>query len=108
KFRQVRKVAIEPVRPNMGAAFRVDHLCIDQDRGTESLNTTFKDVAYTKFPPDLLHVYRLAFIGEGGGAGDDEAARDARKIGGQVVGDGISKVVVVRVWADIGKGQHDD
>ena len=41
-------------------------------------------------------------------ARDDEAAADARKTGGQFVGQGVDEVVLPRIAREIGEGQHDD
>src|SRR5262249_48881689 len=45
-----------------------------------------------EIPPDLLHIGRLALVGECRVAGDYQAPRKSGKIGGQIVGDAVSEI----------------
>jgi hypothetical protein len=56
----------------------------------------------------LFNVHGLALVGKGRIAGDDEAARDPREVGGQVVGDPVDETFQIRVVREVGKRQHDD
>ena len=56
----------------------------------------------------LGRVQGLALEGEGSAARDDEAAgQRARQIRRQALGDAVGEIIVVRVAAEIGEGQHD-
>ena len=50
----------------------VDKLRIDAEAAAATLHAAFHDVAHAKFAANLPCISRLAFIGEGGMAGDDE------------------------------------
>ena len=105
---QLAAVAVEPVGPHMGAGLGRDELGVDRDRLAEAAHAAFEHVAHAKFASNLLRVHRLAFIGEGRVAGDDEAALQMREIGGQIVGDAIGEIVLLLVAAQILERQHDD
>src|SRR5215813_8979800 len=86
----------------------VDQLDIDLNLFPRPADTTFHNILDTEFSPDLLYIRYLPFVAEGSRASDDRASRDAREIGGQVVGDPIGKVLLLWIIADVGEGQHDD
>ena len=52
----------------------VDELDIDAHAVSAALDAAFEDIADVQFAPDLLHVERLALVGERRVAGDDEGA----------------------------------
>ena len=49
-------------------------------------------------------VNALAFVGEGGVAGDDEAVADARKLGGEVLGHAVREIILTRSPERLAKG----
>ena len=71
-------------------------------------HAALQSVAHAEFAPELLHVDRLAFVGEGGVAGDDETVRQVREVGGEIVGDPVGEIVLVRVAAQDFERQDDD
>ena len=74
----------------------------------DAAHAAFEHVAHAEFAPDLLRVDRLALVGEGGVAGDDEAVGEMREVGGQVVGDAVGEIVLLLVAAQILERQDDD
>ena len=66
----------EPLGPKVTAALRVDELSIDAHPRAAPLDASFERVAHVELPPDPCDVDGLAFVGEGGVAGDDERAAD--------------------------------
>jgi hypothetical protein len=72
------------------------------------VETAFQDVTHPKLAPDLFAVDRLALVGKGGARRDDEAIVDAREIGCQIIGNGVSDILLLGIVAEIGKRQHDD
>ena len=79
QLEEIGYVLLEAVGPKMRAGFRVDKLRVDAHAVLIALHRAFEHVADAEFLADLLGVDALAFEGEGGVAGDDEAAFDARK-----------------------------
>ena len=100
-------VGIEPVAPKMAAGLAIDQLRVDLNLFAHSANAAFKDVAYAKLTTDLLHIDRLALVGEGGAARDDKTVGNAAEIGRQIVCDRIGKIFLLRIVRQIGKGQDD-
>ena len=91
----------------MRARLGVDQLHVDAHALAAALNAALEHVAHVQVLPDLTDVDRLPSISEGGVAGDDEGARDARKVGGQTVGDPVDEILLLRPAAEIGEGEHD-
>ena len=86
----------------MRAALSVDELDIDAHAVAAALHRAFEHVAHVQFAADLLHVNRLALVGEGRVARDHERASDAREIGGKALGHAIDEIFLLGVAADIG------
>ena len=72
------------------------------------LDAAFENVADVELPPDLLGVDRLALVGEGGVARDDERVGDPRQVGRQALGDAVDEMLLLRAAAEIGEGQDHD
>ena len=70
----VLQVAVVAVGPDMAAARGVDELGVDADVALRSCARCPRDVANAERLGDLAHVARLALVGEGRVAGDDEQA----------------------------------
>ena len=92
----------------MRAAFGIDQLHVDLYLVAEAPHAAFQDITDPKVVADLLHIDRFPFEAEGGAAGDHEAVGDAREVGGQILGDGVSEIFLLRIVGQIGKRQHDD
>jgi len=65
-------------------------------------------MADAQLATDLLRVDPPALVGERGIARDHKHAGDPRQIGRQVLGDPVREILLLRVVAEIGKGQHND
>ena len=61
-----------------------------------------------KIPTDLLHFYRLVFVGKGSVACDNEQPGDLGQVSDDVFGDAIAEILLGPVAAKIGERQHDD
>jgi hypothetical protein len=72
------------------------------------MSWTFTRISHPQFAADLLHIEGLALVGEGGVARDHERTRDAREVGGQVLGHAIDEVVLLRITAEVSERQHND
>ena len=105
---QIGHRLVEPVRPQMIAGDRVDELHVDAHSAAAALNAALENIANVQFASDLLGVDRLAFVGEGGVARDDEGVGDARKVGRQAFRDSVDEMFVLGVAAKTGEGQHHD
>jgi hypothetical protein len=92
----------------MRACIRIDKLGIGADLSARPPYAPFQRIAHAEFAADLSDVDRFALVGKGGAPRDDEAPRDPRKVGRQVVGNSIREVFPVNVVIEIRKGQHDD
>jgi len=89
----------------MRAAFGIDQLHVDLYLVAEAPHAAFQDITDPKVLADLLHIDRFPFEAEGGAAGDHEAVGDAREVGGQILGDGVSEIFLLRIVGQIGKRQ---
>src|SRR5208337_3824265 len=98
----------EPIRPYMCAALGVDKLHIYRDVVASPPHAAFNYVTNAEVPTELLHVDGFALVSQGGGVGGHKAVGDARKIGGQIVGDSLGQIFLVRIARQIGKGQNDE
>ena len=57
--------AVEAVGPEMRTRFRLDQLCRDANPPARLAYGAFEDIAHSELASDLLHVYRLTFVGKG-------------------------------------------
>src|SRR6516164_7744589 len=105
-FSQVPPVRLEPVCPNMRAAFGIDELHVDLDLVAGPACAAFDDITDTEFAADLLYVGGFALIGEGSIAGDHKAAGNWRQIRRQIISDTVGEVFLVRVPQQVLKGQY--
>ena len=64
--------------------------------------------AHAELAADLLHLHRLALVGERRVAGDHEQARDLRQVGDHVLGDAVAEILLLGIAAHIGERQHGD
>ena len=107
-LQQIGAGSVELIGPEMGAAPGVDELGVDPHLIAARLNRAFQHIAHAQILADRLGVDRLALVGKGGVARDDEAVADARESGGQFIGERVGEVVLRRIAAEIGEGQHDE
>ena len=96
QFEEIGQGVIEPVGPEMRPGFGVDELRVDADAVLVALDGPFEHVADAELFPNLLGVDAFALVSEGCVARDDETVRDARKLGGEVLGDAVGEIVLAR------------
>jgi hypothetical protein len=101
-------VAVEPLRPYVRVGFGVYQLSIHADLVPRPTDAPFEHIAYAQLLADLLRVNWLVPISECGITRDYEHVRDPRQIRGQIIGDTIHEVLLLRVVAEIGEGQHNN
>ena len=92
----------------MGAGSGVDQLSRDANAVPGSPDAAFENVTHAQLAADLLHVHRLAPVGEARVAGDDEDPLDPRQAGDDVVDHAVGEVVLLGIAAQIGERQHRD
>ena len=107
-LQQIGAGGVELIGPKMRAAVGVDELGVDPHLIAARLHRAFQHIAHAQILADRLGVDRLALVGEGSVARDDEAVADARKSGGQFIGERVGEVILRRIAGEIGEGQHDD
>jgi hypothetical protein len=90
------------------AAGRIDELRRDPHAPFHFANGPFEDVSHSEVAPHVSHLHGLSLVREGRVAGDDEQLRNAGKIGNQLLGDPVAKVLLLRILAHVREGQHDD
>ena len=96
-FEEIGQRLVEAFGPEMLAAFRVDELDIDAHAAGVALDRPFEHIADPKLLADFPSVDVLAFEREGGIAGDNEGAAEARQVGGQVLCKSVGEIVLARV-----------
>jgi hypothetical protein len=92
----------------MRAGRRVEQLCGNAHALACLAHRAFEDVADAQFTPDLLHIDRLALVGEAGVAGDDEEPADPRQRGDDLLDHSVDKIYLLKLAADVLKRQHGD
>ena len=92
----------------MRPGFSLDQLRADADAVAASPHRAFKDIAHAKLAPDLLHVDRLAFVGEARISRDDEQPADAAERGDDLLDHSVGEILLLRIPAQIGERQHGD
>ena len=108
---QVEKVAhrlVEPVRPDVVAGRPVDELGVDPHPAGAALDAALENIADVELAPDLPRLDRLALVGEGGVARDDDGVGEPREVGRQALDDAIDEQLVLLAAAEAGEGKHDD
>ena len=104
----VGQITVVTLRPNVVAGLGVDELRGHANPLAAPAHAAFQHVAHAEFAPDLLHVDRIALVGEAGIAGDDEQRTAAGQFGDDVVGDAVREILLLRVAAHVGEGEHGD
>jgi hypothetical protein len=108
KVEEVIELAVVALGPNMAPGLAVDQLGRDPDPFGGSADATFEDETNPELLGNPPHVDRLALVGEGRVAGDDEEARKARQLGDDIFGNPIGEVVLLRVAGHIRERQDSD
>ncbi|MCY1416141.1 hypothetical protein D9M71_316420 [compost metagenome] len=90
----------------MIATFRVDQLSVDAHAPRGASGAPFKQVAHAKVLCDPAHIHRLALVGKGRVACDDEQAGDPGQVGDQVLGQPVREGLLLGIAADIDERQH--
>ena len=75
-------------------------------RPAARLCAALQQVAHAKLLGDLAHVHRLALVGKGRVAGDDEQAGVPGQVGDQVFGQPVREGFLLGIVAEIDEGQH--
>lgn len=107
-LQQIGLVIVEFLGPEMRAGLRVDELSVGADVLVGRLHRTFDHIAHAQLLADLPHIGRLALVGEGRIAGDDEAAGNARDVGRQFVGEHVGEIILLWIAGQILERQHHD
>src|SRR5215510_1514339 len=108
---QVKNVfegAIETIRPQMRSVGGIYKLRGDTHPVRSFPHAAFKDVAHSKFAPDLLHIHSAAFVGEARIAGDNEQAGKPRQGRNDVLYDAIGKVLLLGIATHVLEWQDCD
>src|ERR1700737_4533934 len=67
---------------------------------------TLQHVRHSQLATDVLHLRRLALVGEGRRARDDKEVREPGESRNKVVGHAIAEIFLVAVAAHVGEGQN--
>src|SRR6516164_1189862 len=92
----------------MGIGFGVDQLRVAADAIAGAPDSSLQHIAYIQLAADLPDLNRLVAVGERGRTRDHDHAGDSRQIGGQILSDAVCEVLLLRVVAQVGKGEHHD
>src|ERR1700686_5392602 len=84
--KEIRKPDVVALRPNLQAGRGIAQLRTYPKPLSGTPDAPVEDVAHAKVTPDLLHVDRLALIGEGRVAGRDEEPAKTRQARDNVLG----------------------
>ena len=87
---------------------RIDQLGIDADLVARSPDAPFQHITHSQLAADLLGIDGLVAVGERRGARNHQHLRDPREIGRHILGDPVSEILLLRVVAEVCKGQDDD
>src|SRR5262249_23245429 len=98
--------AVEAVGPDGRGGGRIGQLTGDAHAVAGSAYATFEHVAYAEFPRYLLHIDRLALVGEARIARDHKQPVQPRDRSDDLLGDAIDEIFLVRVAAQVLERQH--
>src|SRR5690348_11810285 len=96
------------VGPEMRAAECINQLGSDPHTPAALAYRAFEDIADAEFAADLLHVDRLALVGEARIAGDYEERADAAERGDDFLDHSVSKIFLLGVARHVLERQHCD
>src|SRR5690242_17403323 len=92
----------------MRPAQSVDQLGGDAHARTPLPHRAFEHITNAEFAADLLHVDRLALVGEARTAGDYEERADAAERGDDFLDHSVSKIFLLGVARHVLERQHCD
>src|SRR5688572_7973914 len=93
----VVQAAVEALGPQMSTADGVDQLRIDAHPSGGAAGAAFQQIAHAEIAGDGAGIDRLALVGEGRVARDDEQTRRARQVGDQILGQAVDEDLLLRV-----------
>ncbi|HVE48426.1 MAG TPA: hypothetical protein VNG69_02270 [Casimicrobiaceae bacterium] len=108
QVKNILEVALEPVRPDVYPGFGLDQLACDAHPIARSAKAALEHIANTELATDLFYIDHFVLIGEAGRACDDEECAHSRKCSDDVVDDAVGEVFLLRIAAQVRKGQHCD
>jgi hypothetical protein len=106
--KNILQVAIIVLGPKMARALGIDQLRGDPDAVSSLANAPLQNVTDPEVASDVAHVSRLPLPLEARIAGDDEESAKARQLSGDVLGEAIDKIFLLRISAQIGEGEDRD
>src|SRR6266851_748401 len=92
----------------MRAGDRVDQLAGDAHALASLAHRPFQYVPDAQLAPDLLHVDRLALVGETRISSDDEQPADLGERRDDLLDHAVGEILLLRIAAHIGEGQYRD
>src|SRR5690348_2245863 len=90
----------------MGSCCSLDQLRSNAYPTAGPAYRAFQDIAHTQFAPDLLHINRTPFVGEGRIPGDDKEPFDPRESGNDFLDHAISEIFLLGIAAHVLEWQH--
>ena len=106
QLEDILQIAIETVRPEMGARRGIDELAGDAKLVATAADAALQHVGHAELLPNLADIDRSALVGERGVAGDDEQPAAARQRRDDLLRHPVGKVVLLRIAAHVGERQH--
>ena len=106
--KNIGKIAIESVRPNVRAVCGVDELARNADARGGFAHTAFEDEIGAQLSADALHFHGLTFVGERRVTCDDRQRRNLREIGDDVFGDAVAEIFLLRIAAHVREWEDGD
>ncbi len=100
--------AVEPVGPEGGAGLGVGELDGEAHLLGAVAQAALHDIAHAEFAADRPGLDRPPLVGLGRGLRDDEGAGGPGEVGGQVLGDLLGEVILLRVAGLVGERQDDE
>src|SRR5215469_13595860 len=103
---QVSDIAIEALRPKVESIFRTDQTDRDADAFSGSPYRPFQDSFDTELPSDLFNIPRLSFEARHHASRGDPQLIDPRQYADQLVGQSVTKVLILFVGRFVREGHH--
>jgi hypothetical protein len=85
---------------------RFDELADDAQTVTGLAHASFQNIAYAELAPNLAHVDRSPFVGEGRVACDHEQCLAVRQAGDDFLDQAVDEILLLGIAAHVLKGQH--
>jgi hypothetical protein len=105
---QVLGCALEPVRPELRLARRLDQLRGDAHAPARQAHAALDHVAHAERAPDLAQIDQRGLERGRRVARDHQKRAEARECRGEFLGDAVGEVVLLRPAADLLERQDDD